>query len=390
MIVLGMRSASTLPPEFLFETGSSSDTHVNYHRDASIYTDFTIKDWCNSPSSFLFLARHEDSGIAFIIKMLCRYKDTRYSLETLEKRQHCLLEGLQRNREFTPEIYLGLAPLYGFDLEEETIRIGDIMHDPTRSLLDEHTEYVLVMQPQDQDIRLDRLLANGETASLLPLTKYVAKIHQRQISCVSLKASEENKSWGSYDHLIGKLRHNLELLDFLAAKCDKSDWCDRYELKNRATDLKRSVEEIVASGYYAKYFKQRVNDGYIMLCHGDIKSPHIWIEPDAEDSQSIAAINILDAVDFNPMYNHIDILSDFAMLVADVQARTQSPALVNDMIARYLQQTRQDNEVARSVLHYYVMEKAIVGTGISILYDGLPDLGRDFLKVAETRLALLR
>lgn len=323
----------------------------------------------------------------FIVKMLCCYKDTRYSLETPEKRQECLVEGLQRNREFTPDIYLGLAPLYGFDLEKGTIRIGNIMHDPTRDLLDEHTEYVLVMKPQDEETRLDYLLAYGETAGLLPLTDYVAEIHNHRISSLS---PEEGARWGSYDHLIGKLRHNLELLDFLAAKCDESEWPDRCELKDRAINLKRSFEEIVTSGGYVEYFQQRVDEGYIMLCHGDIKSPHVWIEPDADNRQRIAAINILDAVDFNPVYNHIDILSDFAMLVADVQARTGDPALVERMIDCYLQKTNQDNEVARSVLDYYVMEKAIVGTGISILYDDVPKLGRAFLDVAETRLASLR
>ena len=50
------------------------------------------------------------------------------------------------------------------------------------------------------------------------------------------------------------------------------------------------------------------------------------------------------------MYNHIDILSDFAMLIADVQARTQSSVTVNKMIDAYLLKTDQDNELARTVL----------------------------------------
>jgi aminoglycoside phosphotransferase family enzyme len=86
------------------------------------------------------------------------------------------------------------------------------------------------------------------------------------------------------------------------------------------------------------------------------------------------------------MYNHIDILSDFGMLIADVQARTQSPTLVNEIINSYLRKTNQDNEEAREVLDFYVLDKAIVGIGISILYDNEPQLGRAFLKVAERRL----
>lgn len=383
MIVLGMRSASMLPG-FLFETESSSDTLIDFHRGASLSTDFAIKDWCNSLSSFLFFVRHEETGRRFIVKMLRSYKDTRYSLETRIKRQQCLLEGLWRNRVFTPELYIGLAPLYGFDQQEGTIRIGEIMVNPKKSSLDEHTEYVLVMQPQDQDTRLDRLLASGETANLLPLTDYVADIHNRRVFPVP-----DSKRWGSYDHLIDKLWHNLELLDFLVGRCHESDWADRKELADRASELKQSFAQVVSRDRYGEYFRGRVDEGWIRFCHGDIKSPHVWIEPDAEDSKDKASINILDAVDFNPMYNHIDVLSDFAMLAADVQARTNDIELVNVMIKRYLSKTYQDYKAARAVLDYYIIEKAIVGTGISILYDGLPDLGRAFLEVAETRLEWL-
>ena len=385
MIVLGMGSALTLPPEFLHETGSSSDTLTISHTDTSPYTDFQIKDWFVSLSAFLFFVCHEGSGQEFIVKMLRSYKDTRYSLETLEKRQQCLLEGLRRNRVFTPKLYIGLAPLYDFDQQAGTIRIGKNMVNPTKASLDKHTEYVLVMQPQDQDTRLDRLLANKETASLLPLTDFVADIHNRRVFPVP-----DSMCWGSYDHLIDKLWHNLELLDFLVDRCYESDWVDREELADRAGKLKQSFAELVTRDRYGAYFRQRVDEGWIRFCHGDIKSPHVWIEPDTNDSERIAAINILDAVDFNPMYNHIDVLSDFAMLIADVQARTDDAGLVDALIDRYLTKTYQDNAVARAVLDYYIMEKAIVGTGISILYDGVPDLGRAFLKVAETRLASLR
>jgi len=385
MIVLGMGSVDTLPPQFLLEIGSSPGTLTIFHKDTSLYTDCHIKDWFVSLSAFLFLVRREGSGEALIIKMLRSYKDTRYSLETLEKRQHCLLEGLRRNKVFTPELYIGLAPVYSFDQQHGTIRVGEIMDKPTKASLDKHTEYVLVMQPQDQETRLDRLLASGETASLLPLTDYVADIHNHRVFPVP-----DSMRWGSYDHLIDKLWHNLELLDFLVDRCHESDWADREELASRASKLKQSFAQVVTRDHYGAYFRQRVAEGWIRFCHGDIKSPHVWIEPAAKDSKRIAAINILDAVDFNPMYNHIDVLSDFAMLIADVQARTQNPALVCAMIGQYLSKTHQDNEVARVVLDYYIMEKAIVGAGISILYDGLPELGRAFLEVAETRLELLR
>jgi aminoglycoside phosphotransferase family enzyme len=94
----------------------------------------------------------------------------------------------------------------------------------------------------------------------------------------------------------------------------------------------------------------------------------------------------LDAVDFNPMYSYIDILSDFAMLVTDIHARTKSHELANSMIENYLELTNQQDKVSRSVLAYYLTEKAIIGAAVSILYDKVPDVGLAFLKTAEMRM----
>ncbi len=51
--------------------------------------------------------------------------------------------------------------------------------------------------------------------------------------------------------------------------------------------------------------------------------------------------------------------------------------------------TKQQEDVARAVLAYYLVEKAIVGTAISIVYDQAPDLGWAYLAVAEMRLKSL-
>ena len=377
MIVL--RSASTPPLELLCET-SSPHISTNFSRGTSQYTDCQITDWNKSPSALLFLAWHEAQGQRLVIKMLRRYQDTRYSLETLNKRQQCLLEALRRNRIFTPELYLGLAPVHHLDLSQSTICIGEVMEYPTQKLLDADTEYVLLMKPQDQETRLDYLLKGGKIDSLMPLVEYIAGIHNHKVFNIS---PEESIRWGSNDYLMHKLEHNLELLDFLVNRCNESDWDDRKELAEKVIKVKKMAQEIALQECYHRYFHLRIDEGHIKLCHGDIKSPHIWIACDGSDGKQAWSFNILDAIDFNPMYNHIDILSDFAMLIADVQAHAPSPVPVNEMIDCYLQKTKQDNEVARRVLDYYVMEKAIVGSGISILYDDKPQLGRAFLKVAE-------
>lgn len=384
MIVLS--SASTPLLELFCEASPSPHICANFSTDTSQLTDWQISDWNKSPSALLFLVHHKVTGQQLVIKMLRHYQDTRYSLETLNKRQQCLLEALRCNRVFTPDLYLGLAPVYDLDLSQRTIRIGKVMEYPTQELLDADTEYVLLMKPQDQETRLDYLLKKENFDSLMPLVEYIAYIHNHKVFDIQ---TEECIRWGGYDYLIHKLEHNLELLDFLVNRCNESDWGDRKELAERAIEVKKKAQEFALQECYHRYFHLRIDESHIKLCHGDIKSPHIWIASDGSNDSDGSkggqawSFNILDAIDFNPMYNHIDILSDFAMLIADVQARTQSLTFVNEIIDSYLKKTKQDNEVARGVLDYYVMEKAIVGTGISILYDDKPQLGRAFLKVAE-------
>lgn len=78
------------------------------------------------------------------------------------------------------------------------------------------------------------------------------------------------------------------------------------------------------------------------------------------------------------MYSYIDILSDFAMLVIDLHARTKSQELADWMIENYLELTNQQDKASKLVLAYYLVEKAIIGAAVNILYDKVPNVGLDF------------
>ncbi|MDQ6660075.1 MAG: hypothetical protein M3Z24_03820 [Chloroflexota bacterium] len=362
----------------------------------SPYYYYRIEGIRQSESALLVFARlsdNPDTDNCIVLKKLCAYKDTRYSLETLSKRQQCQLEGLRWNRVFTPELYIGLAPLHPMELHQGIICIGEVIETPTKEQLEPDAEYVLLMQKLPENRRLDYLLEKAEINYCqhytLSLADYVAYMHKYLVFPVPI---EDAIRWGSYEQLQRKLTHNLELLDLLLKKVNDNEYqCDSCnKLTDRLTNVRDTFKQVSMQSQYRRYSEQRVAEQRIKYCHGDLKSPHIWIMPyEHDDREPGQPIKLLDAIDFNPLYNHIDILSDFAMLVADVQARTQSLSLVNEMVDRYLQQTDQENECARKVLDYYIIEKAIVGTAISILYDNVPQLGLRFLDVAELRLKSL-
>ncbi len=74
------------------------------------------------------------------------------------------------------------------------------------------------------------------------------------------------------------------------------------------------------------------------------------------------------------------------MLVIDLHARTKSQELADWMIENYLELTNQQDKASKLVLAYYLVEKAIIGAAVNILYDKVPNVGLDFLEAASIRM----
>jgi len=390
MVVVDLSSASILkspelPPSLVAPITSPLSTFVR---------PYSIEDKRVSECAYVLFAQNDlSSDECRVIKILREYKDTRYDLSTSDRRQRCQLEALLRNRTFSPEAYIGLAPVIELDLDRGFVGIGEVIEDPTRELLDPDREYALLMHRLPEDRRLDYLLEETNSASLRShiriLTEHIANLHNHCSSPVSY--DQEGMQWGSYEQLYNKLQHNLALLDLVAEtnKHGKPGHAQCYS--ENLNYLKATLLHVFNQEHYRNYFEQRMRNGWIRLCHGDLKSPNIWILP-GDDSHNCAPtqqVKILDAIDFNPSYCNVDILSDFAMLAIDVEARAKL-TLANKMIDDYLTLTGQDNDISRLVLGYYLVEKAIVGAGISILYDNLPEFGLRLLEVATARLEVLQ
>jgi hypothetical protein len=305
------------------------------------------------------------------------------------------------------------------------ITLDTILSEPSEEQLDPHAEYALVMRELPHERRLDYLL-NTQSEDVV-CQRYIQLLIDRVVSIQQLPAvtsfyDDEGKvPWGSFQQLYNKLRYNLTFINLVREKSRKSACGFVYtSLKQLRNALARPITEKMQEKYlalmdkvlilsrdsqyiahherldaagraflqlversdYSQYFEQRVQRGCIRHCHSDLKAPNIWIAPNSR-LQDNEYVWILDAIDFNPVYSNIDILSDFATLVVDIKARTQSSSLAEDMIKRYLHLTSQEDCLSDLVLRYYLVEKAIIGTIVSFVYDGLPDLGIAFLDVVE-------
>jgi len=329
----------------------------------------------------------------YVFKILQPYEDLRYSLKTLSSRQASLIEGLCWNRVFTQKIHLGLARYCSWEQDKAAIGIGNILVNPTKDDLDPKAEYVLAMRKLPNRYRLDCLLKDSNEDSPLQyesvLTHFLSQIHTSPSFPV---VSSGEESWGSITQLRNKLIHNLETVEQPVVTDKSILQTDQYRsLLSICKALRKTLLPIFWHPRYQIYFKERVNRQQIKRCHGDLKARNIWIMPAASPySEFSEGVNVLDAVDFNPDYCNIDTLSDFAMLIADIYARTNSESIVNRMTTDYLNRTYQEDEVSHFVLHYYLIEKAFVGAYVSILYDGSRKLGWTYLQKTKRYLEELR
>src|SRR5579883_2933703 len=178
---------------------------------------YQIEERKESECAKVIFSRHIPTSICRVIKILQPYQDTRYSLETLEKRQCCQLEALRQNRRFTPEVYLGLAPVKELDLENRRLALGPVLEDPTQEMLESGCEYALVMQRLPENDRLDHVLQKGKTAQLHGVMQLLAEkitiIHNKLTPPLS---EQDALHWGGEKHLQNKLLHNLALLELIS------------------------------------------------------------------------------------------------------------------------------------------------------------------------------
>ena len=331
-----------------------------------------------------------------VIKRLMAYKDQRYDQVELQKRHESLLEGLNWNRKFTPGVYLGLVPIYDWKLDQRKIGLGKLLRNPAPNNLVPNVEYALLMRKLPKEYRLDYLLAGGASISNLfyayELTQFLSKMHLRLLEDDAYVPTD-SESWGSVSQLRSKLIHNLDVVDNpVGVKKEVLQGESYKHLRSFSCVLRNELLPIFENTEYRSYFEQRVRQRFIRRCHGDLKGRNIWVLPSeyAQTQQMQQRICLLDVIDFNPNYCHIDVLSDFAMFAVDMQIRTSSRHLTSYMIEDYLHQMGQTDKASRSVLRYYLVEKAFVGAYVSILYDNLPDFGEAYLQAAKRNLADLK
>jgi aminoglycoside phosphotransferase family enzyme len=373
-------------------------------QDTQDYTGYHVEEIKPSASAIIIFTHHPQTRDAIVLKILREILDERYDLSTVEKRQQCQVEALIWNPKFTSGIYLGLAPINETleDLQRKMdtakeIGVGSVLDNPEESAhLLKDKEYALLMRWLPEHRRLDTLLEANKgykrdepiPSYLLMLLKRICAIHKDHTSFPAMVTDESGvNKWGSVEQLRKKLEENLAWLE----KSLGPQLIPGSDLSHTCTWMKEVLQESLNTQKYQAFFESRLQGHHIKRCHGDLKADNIWIEPDdlEGDEQPETSVRMLDCIDFKSSFCVIDTLSDIALLVADIQARAGNVHLADAVVDEYLRLTGEDEEAARYLLAYYLVEKAAIGMVNSYIDDNKEELGRSYKDVVDQRLSEL-
>ena len=218
---------------------------------------------------------------------------------TLEKRRHFCDEELRLNRPWAPELYLDVVAITGPADEPAIDGEGEAL------------EYAVKMLRFDQDLRLDRQLADG-LLTVTDMKELGQKIAARHADAERPDPADRERLtgqaihyfWENFDHLRGIL--DREEFVFL------HDWMTAEIGKHQGT------------------LRQRFDDGFVRDCHGDLHLGNLVRLP--------SGITTFDCIEFNPDLRNTDVFADVGFLAMDLTEKGH-PELAAHFLNRYLERS---------------------------------------------------
>ena len=248
---------------------------------------------------------------------------------TLEKRHQCCLEELRLNRRLAPHIYADVIEIRG-SKDNPSIK-GD----------DEIVEYAIKMHQFSQSAQLDRVLERQELkpSHINNMARTVADFHQR------IDIADPQSSFGDFEHIAQPIRENFDQIEgsihideIQETLTDLRSWCE-YELRRLGNVI-----------------KQRKANGFIRECHGDMHLRNMAIIH--------GEIVIFDCIEFNKNLSYIDVISEVAFIIMDLEDRHQYH-LAQHFLNDYLEYTGDYEGL--QLLQLYKVYRAMVRAKVAAL-----------------------
>jgi aminoglycoside phosphotransferase family enzyme/adenylate kinase family enzyme len=248
---------------------------------------------------------------------------------TLEKRRFFCEEEVRLNRRFAPEVYLDVVAITGKPDDPHISGTGPVL------------EYAVRMRqfPADGLLSLVAERQRLETWHIDQMIERVAEFHQ------STDRAAPDSPFGE----AGRIHHwVIENFEHIRDAVDTPQRREKLErIRQWADDERERLDEI---------FKQRKQDGFIRECHGDLHLGNLTLID--------GNVTLFDCIEFNAELRWIDVISEVAFLVMDLEDRGY-PELAHRFLNGYLQQT--GDYAGLAVLRYYLVYRAMVRAKVAML-----------------------
>lgn len=264
---------------------------------------------------------------------------------TLEKRRVFCEAELRLNRRLAADIYL------------DVVSIAGTFEKPLISTAGKVFEYAVKMRQFSQSAQLDHMLSAGklDAEHMEALALMVAGFHQ------TIPMADETMAYGNKDQVYHPIAENFTQIN---QHFDTTLYADTL------TSLQTwNVSALIKLG---ATLDQRKDNGFVRECHGDMHLRNLaWLE-----RGPIA----FDCIEFNPQLRWIDVISEIAFLVMDLQQRKQYQ-LANRFLNSYLEIT--GDYAGLSVLPFYLCYRAMVRAKVTALLLEQDNIGKEERAIAR-------
>ena len=216
---------------------------------------------------------------------------------SLQQRLHYCHEEIRLNRRLAADLYLGVVAVVG-PVEQACILEGLHLPQGQRML-----EAAVKMRqfPPEHLLSTTLVQRSVEASALNNLAWSLGRFHQHA------PAASREQSFGTPPQVSEPVATNLSVLDRLI-----SDPAQREQLHRHWRWTQEQQQQLWAR------FEARHQNGEIRECHGDLHCGNIRFT-------SQGALEVFDAIDFNPDLRWIDPISEMAFLVMDLQMHNARP-----------------------------------------------------------------
>jgi len=248
---------------------------------------------------------------------------------TLEKRRFFCQEEIRLNRRFAPQIYLDVVAVTG---------------EPGRPLMAGEgvaLEYAVRMRQFPADGLLSELAAAGrlESAHVDQMVERVAVFHQ------ATERAAADSPYGEPQRVHHWVVENFEHIQPVVSAAQ-----DLRQLERLKHWVERERERLDA------LLRARKRDGFVRECHGDLHLGNLTLID--------GVVTLFDCIEFNPELRWIDVMSEVAFLIMDLQERGYAE-FGNRFLNGYLQ--HGGDYAGLGVLRYYLVYRAVVRAKVAVL-----------------------